>query len=135
MTDLDQGNDENDQLDCVAKGDVHQSAHSIAEPLCNTLGSVSKKACQGHDGDGVHGKDDAIRKAGKMDGNADGDKDEEDIDPAGGQDVPDDIEETDHNRPLLWLWLFLLPTSRGRIAPVCGGIMIALALGWSWCSG
>lgn len=96
---------------------------------------MSEKACQWYNCDRVHSEDNAIRHAGEVGGDADWDEDEQDVDPAGDQDVPDDIEEADHNRLLLWLWLLLLSTSRGRIVPICSGVMAVLGLGWSWCSG
>jgi len=54
---LDQSDDENDELDSVSEGDVEQGSPGVTHATSYTLGSMRKKACQGDDRDGIHGKD------------------------------------------------------------------------------
>lgn len=72
-----------DELHGVAKGDVEQSSKSIAHVAGHRLGRKAKEASQGDDGYAVHGKHDAAMDAGDVcDDDADGHKDQQDVEPA-----------------------------------------------------
>lgn len=79
---------QDDQLDGIAKRDIQEGAGGIAEFTSNTLGGMTEQPSQRNDGDGVHGKDNAGAGVHLRDGDADGHKDEEQVDLAVQHDHP-----------------------------------------------
>lgn len=56
--------------------------------MSHSLGSVAQEPCQRNNGNGIHGKDHCGRHVrNKLDGDADGDKDQQQVDPAVEQDL------------------------------------------------
>lgn len=78
---LDQSDDENDQLDGVAKGDVDQRADGVTQAASHALGSMAQQTRQGNDSDRVHCEDNSRTETCGLDGNAHWYKDQEDINP------------------------------------------------------
>lgn len=70
---------QDDQLHRVAKRHIHQSAHRVPHSLGHALGGMTEQAGQRHNGDGVHGKDEAGAQAGGLGSDADGDEDEQEV--------------------------------------------------------
>ncbi len=79
---LGQGNDENDEFDCVTKGDVEKGAEGITHLTGDGLGGKAQKTSERDNGDAVDGKDYAGVDADVCDNNADGYEDEEKVHPA-----------------------------------------------------
>lgn len=74
---------QNDQLHGVSKSDVEESTEGVTHIAGDRLGSKGQQAGEGYDSNAVHSKDDPSMNAGDLgDGDADGDKDKQDIEPA-----------------------------------------------------
>ena len=78
---------QDDQLYCIAKGDVEQSPPGVSQFLGYCLGGVREQASQGNNGDGIHSKDNLGIQFGKAGGNANGHEDKQQIEPATGKAV------------------------------------------------
>lgn len=85
---------ENNQFDRISECHIHQSSNCVSEADRNTLRSVTKKTGQWNDGYCIHREDYAARGPCEMNRNANGHKDQKDIDVAGEQDVLDGQEES-----------------------------------------
>lgn len=56
--------------------------------MCHSLGCIAQKSSEGDDGNGIHGKDHGGTRVGdEFDGDADGHKDQQEVDPAVEQDL------------------------------------------------
>lgn len=85
---------QDDEFHSISKGDIHQGTDGVAEAVGHSLGRMAEQAGERDDGDGIHGKDHTRAYAGhEVDGDADGDKDQQDIDPAVEDDLLEDQEE------------------------------------------
>lgn len=73
---------QDDQFDRITKGDVEKRAYSVAHFARYRLGCITEQPCKRDDGNSVDTKDGTRRHAGDLsDGDADGDKDEPDVEP------------------------------------------------------
>ena len=102
---------QNNQLYSVAKRYVQQRAERVSKPVGYGLGGEAQEAGQGHNGDGIHGEDEAGRGAIDLaDGDADGHKGKQHIQFGVHQDglgiVPDALEYGS-----LWFLLLLVAAS------------------------
>jgi len=79
---------QDNQLDGIAKSDIQQRAGGVSEFTGNALGGVAEQPGQRNDGDRVHAKDDAGAGMNLGHDDADGHKDEQQIDLAVEQDHP-----------------------------------------------
>lgn len=73
---------QDNQFHGIPKGHINQGPNSITQATGNTLSRMAQQPSQGHDGDGVQGKDDGRTQARSFDGDAGRDEDKQNIDPA-----------------------------------------------------
>lgn len=85
---------QDDEFHSISKGDIHQGTDGVAEAVGHCLGRVAEEAGERDDGDGIHCKDHTGAHARhEVDGDADGDEDQQDVDPAVEDDFPKDQDE------------------------------------------
>ncbi len=98
---------QDDQLYCIAKGNVEQRTDRVAHLVGDGLGGVAEEAGEGDDGNGIEGEDDRRRHAGDvLDHDAQGHKHQEGVEPRVEQDLrydQDKAGEQGERLPLLVL--------------------------------
>jgi hypothetical protein len=77
-----QRNLHDNQLHRISKGNIGERTNRVTHTTGNALSGMAEQASQRHDGDGVHGKDDGRAHMGCLDGDADRDEHQQDIEPA-----------------------------------------------------
>lgn len=79
---LHQCDDEDDEFDRVAEGNIEQGAPRVPHSVCYDFGRVTEQAGERHYGDGVQGEDDGRVEVEGLGDDARRDEDEQHIDPA-----------------------------------------------------
>lgn len=74
---------QDNELNCVAKGDVHECPNSIPHFARNALRGVAQEPCKWNDGYSVHCKDDSWADMSYFASNSHRYEDKERVDPAG----------------------------------------------------
>lgn len=74
---------QNNELDCIAKSDIHQCTNCVSHSLGHAFGRMAEKSCQGYDGNRIHPKDDSRAEVSSFGSNTDGYEDQQDVDVAG----------------------------------------------------
>lgn len=104
---------QDDQLYRITKSNVQQCAKGVAELARYGFGSKAQETSKRYDGDGIHAKNNARRNARDLlDGDADGDKNQQNVQFGMKQDKFDSAQYPTGNAVLvsrfpLWLSLFV----------------------------
>lgn len=100
---------QDNQLDGIAESHVQEGANGVTKLAGDGLGGVAEQAGEWNDGDGIHCEDDARAHAEGFGDDADGDEDEEHVDPAVEQDhLTREVEAGKDARFLLLFGSFVL---------------------------
>ncbi len=99
---------EDDQLNGIAERDVQQSANCVAKTARDAFSCLAKQSGEGDNSNSVHRKHYAGRQVGKVDGDADRNKYQQDIDIAGQENLLESNEKVDYEVVLLSWLLFCL---------------------------
>ena len=79
---VNQCDDEDDQLNGIAKRHIQQRAECVTHSSSHALGGMGKESRERHNGNGIHSENDAGIKVANMNGEPDWYKDQKDVDPA-----------------------------------------------------
>lgn len=102
---------QDDDFHRVSKSNTEQRSHRISHLPGDALGCEAQQAGQWDNGDDVHREDDRRAHREKLHDDADGDKDQENIDPARQEDLLPSLVESAHD--VIWFGVCLDYGGRG----------------------